>query len=139
MVNRAVMMSAGLIVVGLLLAGYGVAGSTGSSQCGTFVNVHQTDSQSSLPQAQFSDLSEGEQQLFTKALNSDGSARLPADEPSMFENPRIVVYQGEQYRAGLVSNDGCGSPLSDINDPPVLGGSLLLIGGVYGTVRMRNN
>ena len=141
MTNRVVMMSAGLIVVGLLLAGYGVVGGTGSSQCGTFVDVHQINGQSDPPQTQFSELSEQEKQLFKQSLNSDELVRLPDGESyaHMFEEPIIVVHEGEKYRTGLISGDGCGSPLSNINGPPILGGSLLLIGGVYRTVRMRNN
>ncbi|PSQ51027.1 hypothetical protein BRD12_03915 [Halobacteriales archaeon SW_12_67_38] len=139
MANRVVVMSAGLILVGLLLAGYGVTGGLGSSQCGTFIDVDRTDGRGDLPRAQFGDLSEREQQFFETALDTNGLARVSTDEPlpSAFERPTIVIYQGERYLAGAVSNDGCASPIDDIEGVPTAGGSLLLIAGIYGTVRNR--
>jgi hypothetical protein len=141
MASKTVLMSAGLVVVGLLLAGYGVAGSVGSSQCGTFVSVDQTEGQSDLPQTQFSELSEQEQQLFKQALNSDELVSLPEGESyaRMFEEPIIVVYEGEQCRTGLISGDGCVSLLNSINSLPIAVGSLLFIAGIYGTARTRYN
>ena len=143
MASKAVIMSAGLIVVGLLLAGYGVAGvviSDNSLPCGTLVSVDQ-DPDTDLPQTQFADLTEREKQLFKEALSSDGFAHPQDDRPipSGFEKPRIVTYQGEQYRVGLISNDGCISPLDDIRGIPTAGGPLLLVGGIYGMVTTRHN
>lgn len=140
MPNLTVVMGAGLVAIGLLLAGYGLVGGIGSSGCGTFVDVHQDDGRSDLPRTQFGDLTERAQTSFRKALDSDGLARVPADEslPSAFEEPTVVVYQGEQYRAGTVSNDGCASLTNGIKGIPTTGGSLLLVAGVYATVRRRH-
>jgi hypothetical protein len=139
MTNRTVLMSAGLIVVGLLLAGYGVAGGLGSSQCGTFIDVDRAEGGSDLSRTQFGELTEREQQFFETALDTDGLARVPTDEPlpSAFERPTIVVYQGERYLTGAVSNDSYASPVDGIEAVPAAGGSLLLIAGIYGTVRNR--
>jgi hypothetical protein len=139
MANRVVTMSAGLVTVGLLLAGYGVAGGLGSSQCGTFIDVDRMDGGNDLPQTQFGELTEREQQFFQTALDTNGLARVPTDEslPSAFERPTIVIYQGERYLAGAVSGDGCASPMNGIRGVPAAGGSLLLIAGIYGTVRTR--
>ena len=139
MANRVVIMSAGLVTVGLLLAGYGVAGGLGSSQCGTFIDVDRMDGGNDLPQAQFGELTEREQQFFQTALDTNGLARVPTDEslPSAFERPTIVIYQGERYLAGAVSGDGCASPMNGIRSVPAAGGSLFLIAGIYGTVRTR--
>ena len=139
MANRVVIMSAGLMIVGLLLAGYGVAGGLGSSQCGTFIDVDRTDGGNDLPQTQFGELTEREQQFFQTALDTNGLARVPTDEslPSAFERPTIVVYQGERYLVGAVSNDGCVSPIDGIRGVLTAGGSILLVAGIYGTVRTR--
>ena len=139
MANRVVIMSAGLVTVGLLLAGYGVAGGLGSSQCGTFIDVDRMDGGNDLPQTQFGELTEREQQFFQTALDTNGLARVPRDEslPSAFERPMIVIYQGERYLAGAVSGDGCASLINSIRGVPAAGGSLLLITGIYGTVRTR--
>lgn len=110
--DRAQVVTAVLLLVGVLGTGLGAYHYTTTSSCHPYyLTVSENPSgYQDAPVHEFSALTDAQQRAFTRALDTPedqyGTHRLPMDAP-VFDQIVKVDYQGQRYLVTTLSSDGC--------------------------------